>query len=146
MSNPYKEGQTHMSRRRPPHASSAESSTQSLEAGPLPPVPSSTYEASSNRHNAVPAWLAPILQGVTVVILIGFAFWFGGLNKTVEQTAKTVEELRASKESMGNRLTAIETELRAIETELRSTKESVNNRLTSIETKLDSMNQRSSKR
>jgi flagellar capping protein FliD len=129
MSNPYKEEQTHMSRRRPPNA------TPYVEAGAHPPVNSSTHETSGYRHDAVPAWLAPILQGITLVILIGFAFWFGALGKTVEQTAKTVEELRAGKESMGNRLTAIETEVRA-------SKESMDKRLTAVETKVESMDNR----
>lgn len=134
MSNPYIESQTHMSKtRRPPDVSNAESSPQFVEAGHPPPAPPhSTYETSGYRHPAMPAWIAPVLQGVTIVILVGFAFWFGMLTKTVEQTAKAVEELRVSNERMGNRLTALETEVRA-------SKESVNDRLTGIETKLDSM-------
>jgi hypothetical protein len=115
MSNPYKERQTHMSRtRRPPDVSNAESSPQFVEAGRLPPAPPhSTHEASGYQHAAVPAWLAPVLQGVTIAMLVVFAFWFGALSKTVEQTARTVEELRVSNERMGNRLTAIETKLDA---------------------------------
>ncbi len=97
--------------RRPSDVSRAESSTQYVEAGPLPPVPPPTHEASGYRHDAVPAWLTPILQGVTIVILVGFAFWFGALSKTVEQTAKAVEELRVSNKSTENRLTVIETKL-----------------------------------
>ena len=133
MSNPYIESQTHMSKTRKPPDVSNESSP---EAGRLPPAPPHpTHEASGYQHAAVPAWLASVLQGVTIVILVGFAFWFGTLSKTVEQTAKAVEELRVSNERMGNRLTALETEVRA-------SKESVNDRLTGIETKLDSMDRR----
>lgn len=126
MSNPYKEGQTHMSRRRRPRYA-----TPCVEAGPHAPVTPSPYETSGYRHDAVPTWLVPILQGITLVMLIGFAFWFGALSKTVEQTSKAVEELRASNEHMGNRLTAIETMV-----------ESMDNRLTVVETKVESMDNR----
>ena len=145
MSNPYIESQTHMSKtRRPPDVSNAESSTPSVEAGSLPPVPSSTYE-TGYRHDAVPAWLAPILQGITIVILVGFAFWFGALSKTVEHTAKTVDELRVSHERMGNRLTAIETQVESMDkrlTGIETKVESMDNRLTVVETKLNSMDKK----
>lgn len=54
-----------------------------------------------SRRKPQPAWLTPVLQGITIGMLIVFAFWFGTLSKTIEQTSKTVEELRVSNERMG---------------------------------------------
>jgi prefoldin subunit 5 len=76
----------------------------------LPPTeapPSSSTHPVTPRPDApavVPAWLNPILQGVTIVIVLGSVFWFGqtigtintkvdGLQRSVDSLQKSVDRL-----------------------------------------------------
>ncbi len=84
------------------------------------PVADSPAPDRSNVSHApgIPEWLSPVLQSITLVSVIGCAFWLGSLSNTVTRTAQSVDKLTESKEVMGNRLTAIETKLDAIDKKL----------------------------
>ena len=82
----------------------------------------------------IPVWLTPLLQGITLVGLLGFAFWVGSVSTTVNSTAETVKELSAAKEQITNRLTAIETKLNAVG--------NATDKIDKIEAKLDAMDKK----
>ena|SRR6267378_2758958 len=85
----------------------------------IPVADSPAPERSTVSHTpGIPEWLSPVLQSVTLVTVIGCAFWLGSLSNTVSRTAQSVDKLTESKELMGNRLTAIETKLDAIDRKL----------------------------
>ena len=83
------------------------------------PLADSSAPAKTNASHApgIPDWLGPVLQSITLALIIGCAFWLGSLSNTVSRTAQGVDKLTESKE-MGNRLTAIETKLDAIDKKL----------------------------
>src|SRR5690242_20143146 len=74
-----------------------------------------TRTSNEGGGGVIPQWLTPILQGVTILVLLGCAYWLGGINNTVNRTAATVDKLSDSKEKITNRLATIETKLDAMD-------------------------------
>jgi hypothetical protein len=71
----------------------------------------------------LPGVITSILQGFTVVGLLGFVFWFGGVSTTVADTAARVKALEDAvsgdrRESLSNRLSVVETKMSVVETKL----------------------------
>jgi hypothetical protein len=76
-----------------------------------------------------PGWITTALQSVTLVTIVGCAFWLGSLSNTVTNTSQKLDKLNdgiagISKDSVSNRLIAIETKLDSIEKKLDTTTQS----------------------
>ena len=56
-------------------------------------------ELQSSPIPGVPAWLNPILQGVTVIVVIGAALWVGQITGTVNTK---VDNLQRSVDKLGD--------------------------------------------
>lgn len=85
----------------------------------------------SAAQEAKPSFITNLLQGVTLLSIVAFAFWFGTLNGKVDQATIKVDTLTsaisgATKDSLSSRLTAVETKL-----------DSIDKTLASIDSKLD---------
>ncbi len=110
-----------------------------------PPTPSSTNElneledrikALESRYSTVTAppampvapekpnnhWVSNLLQGVTLITIVGFAFWLGTLSTNLRQNTEKVDKMYSvvleSKDSISARLAVIETKLDAIDKRL----------------------------
>jgi hypothetical protein len=97
-------------------------------------------------------WLTNLLQGVTLVTVMGAAFWLGSLSSTVSATATKVDKLvdavsGTSRYSLTSRITVIQTKLDVFETKLDvfETKLGVfETKLGVFETKLDAIDRKPS--
>jgi hypothetical protein len=101
-----------------------------------PSTPEKTSYVTSPLSTWLPGAITSVLQGITLVTLLGFTFWFGGLNKTVENTSerlKTVESAVSGdrRDSLSSRMTMVETKL-----------DNLDNRMGVIETKLDGLDKK----
>ena len=102
--------------------------------------------AQPTAHVLIPGWLAPILQGVTLLAIIGCAFWLGTVSSTVSQTSAKVDALYTQvlvgKDSLNSRVTILEARTTAIETsvEAMDTKlQAMDTKLQAVDTKLQTM-------
>jgi hypothetical protein len=70
----------------------------------------------------LPAWLAPLLQGITVLSLFAFAFWLGALSNKIEVANAKVDTLNKavleSRDGLMPHVSAIEARLDAIDKKL----------------------------
>jgi hypothetical protein len=99
-------------------------------------TPERTNYVTSPLSTWLPGVITSVLQGITLVSLLGFAFWFGGVSKTVDNTAerlKTVESAISGdrREGLSNRMSVVETKL-----------DNLVDRMGVIETKLDSLDKK----
>jgi len=90
-----------------------------------PMVPDMVYRTSPN----IAGWVATLLQSVTLVTIVGCAFWLGSLSTTVSNTSQKLDKLNdgivgISKDSLSNRLATIETKLDNIDKKLESNQQS----------------------
>src|SRR6266849_6412292 len=81
------------------------------EPRPLPAVPPS--------QSGISVWVTTALQSVTLVVIVGCAFWLGSLSTTVTNTSQKLDKLNdgvvgISRDSVSSRLATIETKLDAI--------------------------------
>jgi hypothetical protein len=88
-------------------------------------VPDTVYKTSPN----IAGWVATLLQSVTLVTIVGCAFWLGSLSTTVSNTSQKLDKLNdgivgISKDSLSNRLATIETKLDNIDKKLESNQQS----------------------
>lgn len=83
----------------------------------------------------LPNWLSTILQGVTLTIVIGAAFWFGSLGSTVARTEVAVVELTKSVQELKEWRGEVNGHLKQIESRL----DKIESRLDKIESRLDKM-------
>jgi hypothetical protein len=68
-------------------------------------------------------WATTLLQGVTLVAIVSCAFWLGSLSTTVSNTSQKLDKLSdgvvgVSRDSLSNRMIAIETKLNDIDNRL----------------------------
>ena len=84
--------------------------------------------ASKPWFASLPGWFLNLFSGVTIIVLIGFGYWLGGMNTALAQNTdkvnKVYDVLLESKDSVTTRLNAIELQLAAIDKKL-SDRESV---------------------
>jgi len=79
-------------------------------------MPESVGRVATASQSGVSGWVTTALQSVTLVTIVGCAFWLGSLSTTVTTTAQKLDKLNdgvvgISKDSLSNRLTTIETKL-----------------------------------
>jgi hypothetical protein len=88
---------------------------------PSPPATQAATVPSARRsESAIAGWITTALQSVTLVTIVGCAFWLGSLSTTVASTSQKLDKLNdavvgVSRDSVSNRLVAIETKLELIE-------------------------------
>ena len=90
-----------------------------------PPVPDVVFKNSPN----IAGWVTTTLQSVTLLAIVGGAFWLGQLSTTVSNTSQKLDKLNdgvvgISKDSLSNRLTTIETKLDNLDKKLESSQQS----------------------
>ncbi|MCA1612821.1 MAG: hypothetical protein LC800_01455 [Acidobacteria bacterium] len=88
------------------------------------------------------AFLAKWLPGITIVAMIGFAFWLGGLSNKIEASSSRTEQLINWKDTVTTRLSVIETEIKGVNNELerlREGQERVTTQLDNMDAKLDGL-------
>jgi hypothetical protein len=78
--------------------------------------------ATPSLGSAVPGWLAPILQGFTLLAIISCAYWLGTLSSTVSHNSTKLDTVYqavlASKDGLSSRTSAIEAKLEGIDKKL----------------------------
>lgn len=88
-------------------------------------VPESPGRLATSNHTGIVGWVTAALQGVTLVTIVACAFWLGALSTTVANTSQKLDKLNdgvvgISRDSLSNRLIAIETKLDIIDRRLES--------------------------
>src|SRR5947209_3211962 len=79
------------------------------------------YRSAAPLPTNVPAnsWLSNLLQGVTLLSIIGFAFWLGSLSNKIADNSTKIDKLYGivleSRDSISSRLSGIEAKLDAID-------------------------------
>lgn len=99
-------------------------------------------------------WLTNLLQGVTLVTVIGAAFWLGSLGSTVNATATKLDKLSdavsgTSRDSLTSRITVLETKFDGFEIRLNKVEtrlDAIETRLDRVETKVDAIDRKLSTR
>lgn len=81
-----------------------------------PPVPDVVFKNSPN----IAGWVTTTLQSVTLLAIVGCAFWLGQLSTTVSNTSQKLDKLNdgvvgISRDSLSNRLSVIEATLASID-------------------------------
>lgn len=89
------------------------------EAGPESP------RRLTPNQTGIVGWVTAALQSVTLVAIVACAFWLGALSSTVSNASQKLDKLNdgvvgISRDSLSNRLIAIETKLDIIERRLES--------------------------
>lgn len=69
-----------------------------------------------------PSFLFNLLQGVTLLSIIGFAFWLGGMSAKITATSDKVDKISAvvleSRDSISSRMASVEAKLDSIDKKL----------------------------
>lgn len=79
-------------------------------------VPESPRRLATPNQSGISGWVTAALQSVTLVAIVACAFWLGALSTTVSNTSQKLDKLNdgvvgISRDSLSNRLIAIETKL-----------------------------------
>ena len=88
-------------------------------------APESPGRLATPNQTGIVGWVTAALQGVTLVAIVACAFWLGALSTTVANTSQKLDKLNdgvvgISRDSLSNRLIAIETKLDIIDRRLES--------------------------
>ena len=77
---------------------------------------------NSPNSSALPSWLSPLLQGVTILTIAAGGFWLGSVNRSVTQTSDRVDKIYTilveSKDSLAARTSVSEARLESIDKKL----------------------------
>ncbi|PYS81670.1 MAG: hypothetical protein DMF67_15920 [Acidobacteria bacterium] len=82
-----------------------------------------------SASTAPASWLGNLLQGVTLLSIIGFAFWLGGMSGKVTATSDKVDKLNSvvleSRDSLSSRMATVEAKLDSIDKKLDTITENI---------------------
>ena len=84
------------------------------------PLAETMSRPTTQSQSSIAGWVTTAMQSVTLVTIVGCAFWLGSLSTTVSRTSQNLDKLNdavvgVSRDSVSNRLIAIETKLENID-------------------------------
>jgi hypothetical protein len=80
------------------------------------------YRSAMPTNGTPHSWLSNLLQGVTLLSIIGFAFWLGSMSNKISDSSAKIDKLYSvvleSRDSISSRLSGIEAKLDGIDNKL----------------------------